>query len=221
MPAPATPRPAGAHRRNAASTRAAILEAARRRFAAVGYAHAGVREIAAEAGVNAALVNRYFGSKEQLFAEVLAGGFRIAPLLPEEPAQLGDALAAYVAARGGRPRPDGDPLLVLLRSATDPAAVELLRAHVDEEVIGPLARWLDGEDAEVRAALVAACLMGVAVVRRVLGSRALAPDADQALARALAPVLQACVSETRPSETRPDEAHPPKRPARQASKDRA
>ena len=61
-----------ARRRNAAATREAILASAREAFARVGYDGAGVREIAAGAGVTAMLVNRYFGSKEQLFAEVIA-----------------------------------------------------------------------------------------------------------------------------------------------------
>ncbi|HEV7965751.1 MAG TPA: helix-turn-helix domain-containing protein, partial [Actinoplanes sp.] len=55
--------------RNAAATRAAILASARRNFARAGYDGVGVREIAGGAGVTAMLVNRYFGSKEQLFAE--------------------------------------------------------------------------------------------------------------------------------------------------------
>ena len=59
-------------RRNAAATREAILDSARRAFAQAGYDGAGVREIAAGAGITAMLVNRYFGSKEQLFAEVVA-----------------------------------------------------------------------------------------------------------------------------------------------------
>ena len=58
-------------KRDAAATREAILEAATRRFATQGYERAGAREIAADAGVTAALVNRYFGSKEGLFAEVI------------------------------------------------------------------------------------------------------------------------------------------------------
>ncbi len=57
--------------RNAAATREAILAAATRRFTTQGYERAGVRDIAADAGVTAALVNRYFGSKERLFAEVI------------------------------------------------------------------------------------------------------------------------------------------------------
>ena len=58
--------------RNAAATRAAILNSARQAFARAGYDGVGVREIAEGAGVTAMLVNRYFGSKERLFAEVVA-----------------------------------------------------------------------------------------------------------------------------------------------------
>src|SRR5690348_8135347 len=66
-----TPKSAKHRPRNAAATREAILESARRAFAAHGYDAAGVREIARDAGVTAMLVNRYFGSKEQLFEEVV------------------------------------------------------------------------------------------------------------------------------------------------------
>ena len=59
-------------RRDASATRAAILASARSAFARHGYDGAGVREIAEGAGVTAMLVNRYFGSKEGLFAEVVA-----------------------------------------------------------------------------------------------------------------------------------------------------
>src|ERR1700742_4117196 len=59
-------------RRNAANTREAILISARRAFSEHGYDGAGVREIAAGAGVTAMLVNRYFGSKENLYAEAVA-----------------------------------------------------------------------------------------------------------------------------------------------------
>ena len=63
-----------ARRRNAGITREAILASARQAFAQVGYEGAGVREIAEGVGVTAMLVNRYFGSKELLFAEVNGHG---------------------------------------------------------------------------------------------------------------------------------------------------
>ena len=81
-------------RRDAAATREAILEAATRRFATQGYEHAGVREIAADAGVTAALVNRYFGSKEGLFAEVI-----------ERALDMGHLLRGQAGEPGRPPRP--------------------------------------------------------------------------------------------------------------------
>src|SRR5215510_16021141 len=83
----ATPVPAAGdapRRRNAAATRAAILASARRAFARAGYESVGVREIAKGAGVTAMLVNRYFGSKEQLFAEVLAETMAAPRILTQE-----------------------------------------------------------------------------------------------------------------------------------------
>jgi AcrR family transcriptional regulator len=83
-------------RRNAAATRGAILEAARRRFAIQGYERAGVREIAADAGVTAALVNRYFGSKEGLFAQAIAQALDMKHLLNGRGASLPDHLAPVI-----------------------------------------------------------------------------------------------------------------------------
>src|SRR5258705_6313020 len=71
-------------RRNAAATRAAILTSARRLFARAGYDGAGVREIAEGAGVTAMLVNRYFGSKEELFAGVLPATSATPTILTQE-----------------------------------------------------------------------------------------------------------------------------------------
>src|SRR5882757_1104529 len=124
-----TPPPAQTHpkrRRNAAATRSAIFEAATRRFAYQGYQSAGVREIAADAGVDAAMVNRYFGSKEGLFAEVIERAFDIRYLIDGDLATLAERLAHMMVY--GREDVAGDrriPLLLMLRSATEPRAAEL------------------------------------------------------------------------------------------------
>src|SRR3712207_5428010 len=77
----ADPAPRG---RNASATRQAILESALTAFAQSGYDHVGVREIAQGAGVTAMLVNRYFGSKEQLFAEAVDGTFANRGILTDD-----------------------------------------------------------------------------------------------------------------------------------------
>src|ERR671937_1385992 len=73
-------------RRGPSTTRGAILEAARRRFADAGYDGASIRAIAADAAVDPAVVMHFFGSKDGLF--------RAAVGWPFDPAPLADALGA-------------------------------------------------------------------------------------------------------------------------------
>jgi AcrR family transcriptional regulator len=162
-------------RRDAAATRSAIFEAATRRFANQGYQCAGVREIAADAGVDAAMVNRYFGSKEGLFAEVIDRAFNRDDLLAGERVDLAARLARH-AVLGSEDVQDTrrTPLLLLLRSAAEPRAAELIWASLDRNFVQPLAKKLGGADAEARAALVTAHLTGFATLDRMIGTEAFA-----------------------------------------------
>ena len=181
-------------RRNAAATRSAIVEAATRRFACQGYQHAGVREIAADAGVDAAMVNRYFGSKEGLFAEVIEHAFDIRYLTEGDPATLAERLARKVVY--GREDVAGDqriPLLLLLRSATEPQAADVLRPYLDRNLLRPLAECLDGPDAEVRAAMAIAQCTGFSTLYQILRPRALAEAPQEVLVALLKESLAACI----------------------------
>lgn len=181
--------------RNAERTRARILAAAADRFARDGYEQVGVRDIAADAGVDAALVCRYFGSKEDLFAQVVAGAGR-------DPMEILAGGRAGFGERAARAllRPDGDSaakgmdfIKLAIRSAASPTARRLVRQRLDEVFMTPFAAWAGGEDGRARARLVASVLMGAAVVRGVLSDSA-EPEAerDDAVAR-LAGVLQSIV----------------------------
>src|ERR1700733_5017213 len=104
-------------RRDADATRAAIFEAATRRFAYQGYEQSGVREIAADAGVDAAMVNRYFGSKDGLFTEVVERAFDIRYLVDGDRATLAERLARkMVYGQEGSADERPIPLLLILRS---------------------------------------------------------------------------------------------------------
>jgi AcrR family transcriptional regulator len=198
-----TPRPAQTHpkrRRDAATTRSAIFEAATRRFAYHGYEHAGVREIAADAGVDAAMVNRYFGSKEGLFTEVVERAFDIRYLADGDRATLAERLARRMVY--GREDIAGDeriPLLLMLRSATEPHphAAELIRTSLDRNVLRPLAELLEGPDAEVRAAMVIAQCSGFAILNQMLRPRALAEAQQEELVALLKESLAACIGRVR------------------------
>jgi AcrR family transcriptional regulator len=181
-------------RRNAAATRSAIFEAATRRFAYQGYQSAGVREIAADAGVDAAMVNRYFGSKEGLFAEVIERAFDIRYLIDGDRATLAERLACMMVY--GREDVAGDrriPLLLMLRSAAEPHAAELIRASLERNVLRPLAERLDGPDAEVRAAMVIAQGTGFSILNQMLRPRALAEAQQEELVVLLKESLAACI----------------------------
>jgi AcrR family transcriptional regulator len=181
-------------KRDAAATREAILDAATRRFASQGYERAGAREIAADAGVTAALVNRYFGSKEGLFAEVIQRALDMGHLLQDGRGNLADHLARVVVF-GGKDAPDGllTPLLLLLRSAAEPRAIELFRRDLDRTQLRVLAERIGGGDAEVRAAMVLAQLTGFAILHHVLRPEAFADARGETLVTLLSRSLAACI----------------------------
>ena len=111
-------------RRDAARTRQALLDAARRRFARDGYAATTVRDIADDAGVNVALISRYFASKEGLFEECLSSA---GETLHRGEAVPFDRVAAVIAEQVAG-LADGDvpsQLALLLRSSGDERADEL------------------------------------------------------------------------------------------------
>lgn len=188
----ATPRAGRA--RDAATTRAAILGAARRAFAGGAYDQVGVRDIAADVGVDPAMVIRYFGSKERLFEEAVAGDSGMAALFAADRAQLGELLA-----RAMLDKSDQSPLLALLYSAPHPQASAILRRALDEQFIRPLARVMGGVDAELRASLLASYLLGLAVLRSVLRSEPLASHDLDALVRRVAPTIQQYVDGALPA----------------------
>jgi len=183
-------------KKDAAATREAILVAARAAFTRLGYDRAGVRQIAAAAGANVALVNRYFGSKERLFDEAVTSTFSVAALLPEgfpPKASTGfpQTFAQHFLARTRRDSKELDSTLAMLRSAGNAQAVELMRIGLEERYIQPLAEWIGGAAPQARAAMFVAVLAGVAVLRDVVG---IAPLKDEdTTAKLMARLLEVLV----------------------------
>jgi len=164
------PLPDAPRLRNAAATRNAMLAAARRHFARESYESVGLREIARDAGADPALVSRYFGSKEQLFQEALRGDKR-KMLEGISRDDLPGHLAALIMDEGSDCEVTSanlDRVMILLRSASSPKASQIVRAAVHEDLLGPIARTIGGEEAELRAALCMAILMGNGTVRSAL-----------------------------------------------------
>ncbi len=161
--AAAPPRP-----RRSDATRAAILDAARAHFAANGYQGATIRAIAADAGIDPALVMRYYGNKDGLFAAAAEFDLRL-PDLSRAPkgAAVGPALVAHFLDRW-----EGDEsLMALLRTAvTNEAAAERMRAVFAQQVAPAVARLVGGPRAAVaaRAGLISSQILGIALCRYVL-----------------------------------------------------
>lgn len=178
--------------RNAAATRAALLDAARARFAASGYDGTSLRDVAADAGVDAALVSRYFGSKDELFAEVLTS-MNDAEWLQLAPAEFDRRMAGELV-RGCDQGRDMDCLLVMLRSIGSAKAHEALRPWCDANFHVPLKAVVGGDDAAVRASLAGAVMLGVSVSRAIDPSFGLDEAQRAQFAERLAALLQDCVS---------------------------
>jgi AcrR family transcriptional regulator len=179
--------------RNAATTRKAILESAIRNFARAGYDGVGVREIAGGAGVTAMMVNRYFGSKEQLFIEAVKASFAPPAVIVDNAESLArDAASALVA----RTSPDAEPLepfLIMLRSVSSPRAVEIVRDAIERHVGRRLARQLPGSGRQLRTEVMLSVIAGVLLMRRVMATRALNEAGTDQLEHVLEAVFAAIV----------------------------
>jgi AcrR family transcriptional regulator len=195
MSAEPSPQP---RRRNAAATRAAILASARKAFARAGYDGAGVREIAAGAGVTAMLVNRYFGSKEKLFGEVCADTMRDPVILSPENLASPEFAAALARALVQVTDPQATPLdgfLILLHSASSPRAAEIAGEWVRRGHQSTLEDRLAGPHPRERAAVMLALVAGLQVMRQMLEIPALANADPMTLAAVLTPAVRALVED--------------------------
>ncbi|GGS81201.1 MULTISPECIES: TetR/AcrR family transcriptional regulator [Streptomyces] len=173
-----------AHRRSASRTRTALRAAAAFRFGKYGYEGTSVRDIAGDVGVDAALVYRYFGSKEALFNDVTGTDKIFEPLLREPVETIPDWFCALLL---GAPK-DGDfphPVLSVLRSSGRDEAVARLRADFTEVFTKRLASRLGGPDADLRAELLAAWMLGTSLMRTEIRPPALLSAPDAALERYL------------------------------------
>lgn len=143
--------------------RQAVQDAAAELFAAQGFAATGVREIAARAGVDPALVIRYFGSKEKLFLRTMTMPDTFTAVIAGPLAGLGERLIDFVVRRT---RDEAAPMstnifAALLRASDRPTVQAHLRESVDEMIVSNLAQRLPGADTELRSRLISAQVTGL------------------------------------------------------------
>ncbi|HEL3180511.1 TPA: TetR family transcriptional regulator [Stenotrophomonas maltophilia] len=193
MNTPAAPTTRTRRQRDAEATREAILASARRAFALSGYDGAGVRDIAAGAGVTAMMVNRYFGSKEQLFAEVvedtMTQGSLIAGGIMDQP-EPGKALARALVKMTRADATPMDGFLITFHSASSPLAAEIGRDKIAAHHLETVAASLQGTQRAERAALILAMISGFQVMRQMIALPALADADEDELAELLGTVFE-------------------------------
>lgn len=180
---------------DAAGTRDRILVAAREEFSERGYEKTSVRGIAKAAGVDSALVHHYFGTKEQVFAAaievVFAPALNASDTVAEGPLDgVGERLTRFIFGVWENPT-TRTPLLAIVRSAVNnETAAAIFRRLIASQLLRRIAAQVDLPDAELRAELAAAQLVGTAMLRYVIKVEPLASaDPEQIIAR-LAPVVQ-------------------------------
>lgn len=185
-----TPRP-----RSSAHTRAAILTAARERFAADGYEKATIRAIAADAHIDPSMVMRYYGNKENLFAAAVDIDLQL-PDLSQVPAEdLPQVVVRHFLQRWEGGAAD-DALLLLLRSAvTNQTAAEHMRNIFIEQVSPAFSTAFGPQEAAERAGLVSCQLLGLALGRYLLAFPAVTAQSPDKLVRRYAPAIKAVLTQ--------------------------
>ncbi len=180
-------------RPGANDTRELVLAAARRRFAQAGYDGASIRAIAAEAGVDPALVLHFFGSKRQLFRQAV--GWPVDPseiaqrVLTEGQGEVGERFARMFLGLWDDDHMR-DALLAVLRSAlTQEDAARLVRATFQSRLVRHVAAAIGGDEGELRVELAAAQLIGMALLRHVIRLEPLASASPEDVVRRLTPAL--------------------------------
>lgn len=161
---PASPPPLP---RRSDATKSAILAAAREQFAAVGYQAATIRAIATAAEIDPAMVMRYFGNKEKLFAAAAEFDLRLPDLSDVPREDVGAALVEHFLNRWE----NDETLMALLRTAVTNEAAAARLQEIFATQMAPLIAKLSGEPrpaAAARAGLIATQILGLALCRYVL-----------------------------------------------------
>ncbi|HVE04673.1 MAG TPA: TetR family transcriptional regulator [Rhizomicrobium sp.] len=181
-----------ARKRDADATRAAILAAAKTHFARSGYEGGYLRDIAADAGVDAALINRYFGGKDGLFAAALKDSIRPDAISQWERQTFGRDIAKMMANHAHHDNDRMHAFQFLLRAATSPATAPLLNEAVQDRFMAPIRSWIGGEQAEARARIVASVFIGL-LVERLIRDEPLADTERDAFIERTGELLQSLV----------------------------
>jgi AcrR family transcriptional regulator len=176
-------------KRDAEATSAAILKAAKHHFAKSGYDGAFLKDIAADASVDAALINRYFGGKEGLFQAALKDSIAPKVISHWDRKTFGHDVAKLMAGHAHQNAERTHAFAFLLQAATNPTTAPLLNVAVQKRFMGPIRAWIGGEHARARARLLASVIIGL-LVERLIRDEALVGEEREIFIARTGAVLQ-------------------------------
>jgi AcrR family transcriptional regulator len=201
--AQASEEPRAGGRPRSADTKAAIIAAARAHFAAMGYERTTIRGVAATADIDPAMVIRYFSSKEGLFAAAADLDLSLPDLTVADRRDMGALLVRHFIGLWESDLADTVLALMLRSSTADNTAAERMREIFAAQVVGPISAALRTPDAEERAGLIGAQLIGVALCRYLLRLEPIASAKTEDVIADLSPTVQRYLTEPLPSADRP------------------
>lgn len=174
-------------------TREALLEAAREVFTEQGYNRATVRTIASRAGVDAAMVNHWFGGKDALFTAAVSMPVNPATLLPQilggDRDSLGERLVRTFL--GAWDEAGGGAFAAVVQSlAAHDSAMTMLREFITTALFGRVVSSLNTDQPQLRAALCGSQMVGLGVVRYLVQLEPLASADQDAVAATVGPTIQ-------------------------------
>ncbi|MFE6933519.1 TetR family transcriptional regulator [Streptomyces sp. NPDC057699] len=191
---PATPARRG-RRPGTNTTRQAILDAARTRFATDGFTGTTIRRVAADAGVDASLVMQFFRSKDELFAAVMSvpadALTRFSAAFEGTDDLLGERVVRAFIEVWEIDARTSEPLMAMLRGAiVNDQANEQLREFLQERLLVDAIASRDVDGATLRAGVVSSMLVGLMVGRGVVGVPTLAEAERETLVALVGPAVQ-------------------------------
>ncbi len=152
-----------ARRRDSARSRELLLDAATDLFSVRGFDRTTMRDVGERAGVDPALVARYYGSKAALYLAALRRQH-----CDEVPADLLDRTRlSELLARASR-RDPGPVVQAAVRPHDDPAVQDAARTELQQRLVLPLRRRFERDGvirAQLRAEVAVASFVGVALSR--------------------------------------------------------
>lgn len=179
----------GRAKRHEGTTRERILNAAILQFSKQSYESTGLRDIAADADVDVAYVHRCFGSKERLFAESVRTSVQVERLLADAATDPVSAFTRELFTENSKRSRSQVGLDIVVRSLSSLEAAAILQRSVEDDFISILGGRL-GHAGNHRAALVAAFLFGISVLRKVLHVKPLTDKEGGELEDAIRSVLK-------------------------------